>query len=62
MGYLGSDLGDYFPDQLIDAAIQQLKKGETGDIKEVIRKSLELNQVILELSDTILQGIINNKK
>lgn len=57
MGYLGSDLSDYFPDQLIDAAIQQIKKGEVGDIRELIRKSLELNQMLLSLSDHTLRSI-----
>jgi hypothetical protein len=57
MGYPGSNLADYFPHELIDAAIEQIKKGEVGAIKELIRKSLELNQMLLCLSDHVLNGI-----
>lgn len=49
MGYPGSNLEDYFPHELIDAAIEQIKKGELGDIQKLYERGLALHKILVTL-------------
>jgi hypothetical protein len=57
MGYLGSDLGDYYPHELLEKVIYQIKEGGiTIDHKEM------LNSKLKELTEIVNNFNINERK
>jgi hypothetical protein len=51
VGYLGDDLDDYWPNQLIDVAIKQIERHDFENDKELLSSVNKLNKYIKKYID-----------
>lgn len=49
MGYLGDNLEDYCPDQLMDEIIYQLNEGASGDLNKLMARLMIVNELVMAM-------------
>jgi hypothetical protein len=62
MGYLGSDLDDYYSYQLVEKVIEQIEKGDMGDINKLTQRLKTATEKLFERKVYILSNIKKREK